>query len=172
MSNYAVIRTDLMFGTDNRSGLVSVKYMGDGSAATAIENGNVVKLAGLMPTATTGVVEREIFKGVTPSASDSIKDIVVLDGVEIDYDERKKDLRDFINEAGAVIRGYRLHSGSIFSVTAEALDGQAAVGDIVELQAGTKLKVVSSNTSGSTVVGEIIEVAKAGAYTFYAIKVA
>ena len=59
MANYAVFRSDLMSGTTVGADLVSVKYMGPGAIETAIENGNIVKLDGLM----TG--EREVYKGVT-----------------------------------------------------------------------------------------------------------
>ena len=172
MAKYCVVRTDRMAGTTEREMLVSAKYMGDGSAATAIENGNVVKLDGLLETANAGVVEREIFKAVTPAAGDDLKDIVLVASPEVMYDERKKDLCEFRNEAGEVLRGYRMHSGDIFSCTAEAFDGTPEVGSVIELMAGTKMKAVTSNTSGSTVIGKCIEVAKAGAYTFYAILVA
>ena len=69
---YGVIRTDRMFGTDNRAGLVSVKYMGSGSTETAIENGNIVKLDGLMAD------EREIYKGVTPAANSKLNEIGIV----------------------------------------------------------------------------------------------
>ncbi len=42
MPKYAVVRTDNMYATDVRAGLVSIQYMGaDGSTPTAIENGNL-----------------------------------------------------------------------------------------------------------------------------------
>ncbi len=170
---YSVVRTDKMYGTDNRTGSASAKYMGSGSTATAIENGNVVKLVELLTIdSTAGTYEREIYKAVTPAATDDIGDIALVDSVEIMYDERKKDLDQFRNEAGEIVRVYRLHHGDIFSVTAEALQGTAQRGSVIELQAGTKLKAVASATNGSTVVGKCIEVAKAGKYTFYTIEVA
>ncbi|MBQ0014772.1 MAG: hypothetical protein KBS82_05570 [Oscillospiraceae bacterium] len=164
---YAVVRTDKMFGTDVRSGLVSAKYMGAGSSATAIENGNVIKLDSLVSG------EREIYKAVTPAANDALKDIVLVASPEVMYDERKHNLDEFINEAGKIVRGYYLHENDIFSVTKDALVGTSdpAVGDIVELAAGTKLNVASEATSSSTQVGKIIEVADAGKYTYYAIQV-
>ena len=92
------------------------------------------------------------------------------------YDERKRNLDEFINEAGKNCRGYHIHTGDIFSVTKDALIGAEtpAVGDIVELAAGTKLKVVAAATgatSGSTVVGKVIAIDVVGRYTYYAIKV-
>lgn len=167
--SYGVVRTDKMIATDVRSMLESVKYMGAGSTATAIDNGNVVKLDGSLMTG-----EREIKKGVTPAANDALDAIVLIASPEVMYDERKRNLDEFQNEAGKVCRGYHLHSGDIFSVTKDALDGAAtpAVGNVVELKAGIKLNVAASATSGSTVVGKIIAVDVVGRYTYYVIQVA
>lgn len=167
---YAVVRTDKMIGTDVRSELVSVRFQPE-DTMTEIENGNVVKLGALE----TG--SREIYKGVTPAANDDITAIVLVASPEVMYDERKRNLDEFINEAGAIARGYRLHKHDIFSVTKDALDGAAtpAVGDVVELKAGTKLNVVAAATGatqGSTVVGKIIDINIVGRYTYYAIEVA
>lgn len=165
---YAVVRTDAMAGTDVRGQLVSVKYMGaNGATPTAIENGNVLKIGALM----TG--EREIYIGGAVAANDKIDDIVLIASPEVVYDEHKHNLDDFVNEAGKACRGYHIHSGDTFSVTAEALSGTGtpAVGNIVELAAGTKLAFVASATSGSTKVGRIIAVDVVGRYTYYVIKV-
>ena len=165
---YAVVRTDNMFGTDVRAGLVSIKYMGaNGTTPTAIQNGNVLKVGALMSG------EREIFVGAAPAANDDLKDIVLVATPEVMYDERKRNLDEFINEAGRACRGYRLHKGDIFSVTKDALDGVAApaIGNVVELKAGTKLNVAASATSGSTQVGKIIAIDVVGRYTYYVILV-
>lgn len=170
---YAVVRTDNMFGTDVRAGLVSIKYMGaNGTTPTAIQNGNVLKVGALMGDATNGY-EREIFVGAAPAANDDLKDIVLVATPEVMYDERKRNLDEFINEAGRACRGYRLHKGDIFSVTKDALDGVAApaIGNVVELKAGTKLNVAASATSGSTQVGKIIAIDVVGRYTYYVILV-
>ena len=172
MAKHAVVRTDKMMGTDVRSYVASVKYMGTGNTATAIDNGCIVKVNGLLETGVTGVLEREIYKAVTPAANDTIETLGLVCSPEVMYDVTKRDLADFYNEAGDIARIYFLHTGDIFSVTAEALDGTATVGKIVEVQAGTKMKVVTTATSGSTTIGKIIEVAPAGKYTFYAIQVA
>lgn len=174
MGNYAVVRTDLMLGTDARSRLVSVKYMGSGTTATAIENGNVVKLDGKLVNGTgaTAVTEREVYKGVTPTAGTDLKEVVLIASPEVMYDDLKKDLSDFRNEAGDIARGYRFHSGEVFSATAAAFTGTPAKGSIIELQAGTKMKAVSSATSGSTAIGKCIDVEVVGPYTYYVIEVA
>lgn len=160
----AVVRTDKMFATDNRAGLVSVRYQ-PGDTMTAIDNGNVVKIGALEEGS------REVYKGVTPAADDAIKDIVLIASPEVMYDERKRNLDEFQNAEGAIARGYHLHTNDIFSVTKEALTGdEPAVGKVVELAAGTKLNVTASATG--TVVGTIIDINVVGRYTYYVIQVA
>ena len=171
---YTVFRSDLMSGTDVAADLVSVKYCtvsGSTYTPAEIENGSVVKLDKL------DASEREVWLGSTPAAGTALSDIVVVDAPEVFYDERKKNLDEWINEAGVPIRGYRLRSGNIFSITADGFDASSttaakAVDGIVELTAGTKLKAVTSATANSTVVGKIIAVETAGRYTYYVIKVA
>lgn len=165
---YGIVRTDNMYGTDVRAGLVSIQYMGaDGKTPTAIENGNVLKVGALKSG------EREVYVGGAVAANDKIGDVVLVASPEVMYDERKRNLDEFINEAGKNCRGYRLHTGDIFSVTKDALDGATtpAVGNIVELKAGTKLNVVATATTNSTTIGKIIAVDVVGRYTYYAIKV-
>lgn len=174
---HAVVRTDLMTGTDVCADLRSFKYMGAGTTPTDIDNGNVVKLTALAEG------EREIWTAVTPAANTPIKEIVLVATPEVMYDERKKNLDEFYNEAKKACRGYVLHSKDIFSVTAEALTVPAPtsedddpfeieVGNIVELAADTKLHVVASATASTTTVGKIIAIDVVGAYTYYVIEVA
>ena len=164
---HAVIRKDRLYGTDVAPALVSLKYMGAGSTATAIDNGNVVLLDGLM----TG--EREIYKAKTPAADSALENIAIVGTNEVMYDERLKNLDEFYNKAGDVALGYRPHAGDIFSVTIDALSAAATPvkGDVVELQANTKLKVTKSLTSQSTQLGVICDVNQVGRYTYYAIEV-
>lgn len=168
---YAVVRTDKLTGTDDRARLVSVRYQPvDGTSnenvPTEIENGNFVLLGDLEDGS------REIYIGTAPAANSALAKVVLVASPEVMYDERLKSLDQFINVAGKAARGYRLHTHDIFSVTADALDGTPAKGKIVELQAGTKAKVVASATNGSTVIGKIIDVNVVGRYTYYAIEVA
>ena len=169
---HGVVRTDKLAGTDVRSLLESVKYMGAGSTATAIDNGNVVLLNGLMDG------EREIMKGVTPAANSALADIVLIAAPEVPYDERIKNLDGYTNPAGKILRGYHLHSKDIFSVTADALhfntnestDGK--VGSVVELMADTKFNVkTGSATASTTVVGKVIAVEQTVRYKYYVIQV-
>jgi hypothetical protein len=174
---YAIVRTDKMFGTDDRNGMVSARYVVD-TTETAIENGNVVRLDGLFrygagTTASPYTYEREIYKAVAPAANSALKDIVLVATPEVVKGDGKKGLENFRNEAGDAIRGYHLVTNDIFSVTKDALDGAAtpAIGNLVELKAGTKLNVVASATGGSTQVGKIIAINVVGGKTFYVIQV-
>ena len=72
---HAVIRTDLMTGTDVAADLRSVRYLADGATPTDIDNGCIVKLDGLL-------------EGVTPATDTPMKDLVVIATPELMYDER------------------------------------------------------------------------------------
>lgn len=165
--SHGVFRSDLMTGTDVGADLVSVQYMGEGTTPTAIDNGCVVALNGLMQG------EREVWCGVTPKANTALGDIVIIGSVETIYDT-KNSLEDFVNKAGKPARGFVPHTKDVFSVTIDALDvaeGSPAVNDVVELTNGVKLAVVKTATEGSTQVGKIIAIERAGKYTFYVIKI-
>ena len=166
-TKHAVVRTDAMAGTDLRDQLISVIYMGtSGSTPTAIDNGNIVKVGALADG------EREAFVGTAPAKTDVAKDLALIASVEIDYEHNHANLEDFQNGAGAKCRGYRLHSGSIFSVTAEALTGTKSKDDIVELAGGvTTMNTAATATAGSSSIGKIIDVEVSGRYTYYVIRI-
>lgn len=145
---YAKVRTDNLTGTVFGGDLVSVKYQ-PSSKDTAIENGNFVKVGALISG------EREVHTGSTPAANTALSDIVLIASPEVDKTVSGNTLGEFKNRAGDILRGYKLVRG-YFSVTKEALDAAAIeVGDIVELQAGTKGKVVKSLTENSTKIGTV-----------------
>ncbi len=162
---HAVVRTDDMYATLNTTGNVSVRFY-NGDKEAAIDNGNVVKI---------GKIEdgsREVYKAEAPTSSTPLKEVALITTPEVMYDERKRNLYEFTNEAGAISRAFYLHEHDNFSVTKEALTftTEPKVGDIVELADGTKFSVVTSK-SGATVVGHIDAVEVAGIYTYYVIKV-
>lgn len=170
-TTYTVFRSDLMSGTDVGADLVSVRYCTEKSGEytpAKIENGSVVELIELEEG------NREVWTATDTKATSKINDVVVIGTPELFYDERKKNLDEFVNEAGQVSRGYRLRSGNIFSVTKEGFNttlSKIAKGNIVELTTGNKLSVVTAATEGSTVVGKIIAVEDTGRYTYYVIKI-
>lgn len=169
VEKYAVIRTDLMAGTQLAPYLASVRYFNDEGVEAEIENGSVIKLEGLMDG------ERELYKGVNPAADTALEDIVIVATPEVMYDERKKNLDEFINEKGTNVRGYRMHKHDVFGITAKGLNiaegAEPQVGWVAELMAGNKMNLVASATSGSTKVGELIAIEQAGRYTYHVIKV-
>ena len=164
---YSVVRTDNMLGTASGTHLDSVRFFDSNDKPAAIENGHVVKVGALLDN------ERELHKATAPAANTPIKEIGLVATPEVFYDERLHNLSDFINEAGTNARVYYLHTGDEFSVTEEGVAAAAtvAVGNIAELQAGTKIKIVASATSGSTVIGKVIAVEKTSRYTYIVIRV-
>jgi hypothetical protein len=155
--SYARVRTDKMSGTNVSKDLVSAKYMGSGSTATAIENGNIVVIGALLTN------ERELRKATTPAANSPLASLALVATPEVVKNKDFYTLGDFKNAAGDAIRCYRLNSGDQFSITAEAYDAAAAVavGDVVEAQASTKVKIVAAATgltSGSTKIGTVIAI--------------
>lgn len=170
MAKHAVVRTDKMYGTDVRTGLVSIMYLvaeNDEKVATEIENGNILKMGDLLDG------EREIYEGSEPEGTEALEDIVLVASPELMYNEHLHDLDEFINVAGKPARAYVLHEKDIFSVTEEALDDlvdseeSPAVGKGVAIQASTKLQVVDSGD----VIGKIIAKDIVGKYTYYVIQI-
>lgn len=158
---YTVIRTDLMSGTDVRTDLFSIKVFDGEDKPIAVENGTIVKLVELMDG------EREIYKAVLASASDDLKDCAVVATPEVFYDERKRNLDEFINEAGRTARAYALMDRGVFSVTKEGfVDATApAKGDSIGIGADGKIDAAGSG------LGVCHDVEVAGRYTYYAIKI-
>lgn len=153
MANYARVRTDNMLGIHRSAELVSLMFMKDGVSAP-IENGNFVLVGGYIEG------EQDYREASVPAADSALANIALVAGVEVDKREDYNSLAEYINRAGVAFRGYRLHKHDCFSVTAEALSAEAeiAVGNIVELQADTKAKVVASLTEGSTQIGTVMAI--------------
>lgn len=111
MANYGVIRTDLVKATKSGNILSGRYYVN--TTATAIENGNLVKLDSLING------ERELWKVVAPGAI-TASDLYVVASPEIIYDESLKSngaLNQFRNEAGTNITLVPLEVGDIISVS-------------------------------------------------------
>lgn len=155
---HGVVRTDALIGTSASALLHSVKYM-VGEEFAAIDNGSVLQLEALIEG------ERELFKAVDPTDS-AIGKLVLIATPEVMYDERLRNLSDFYNEAGVAARGYVLHSGDIFSVTAPVVEGfdSAAVGSTVGIQ-GNKWLI------GGTGIGSVIAIETVGTLKYVVIRV-
>lgn len=151
---YAVVITDNLQAT-NDGAIKSVKFY-SGETATAIENGNVVALSGLMSGS------REVFKGIAPAAVTN--EVLLVAGVELIYDEstRAKGLDDFINVAGKPFRAYHLKKGDIFTISDSAVvalaDNTPVVGNYLVTKAtSTKLEEKASPAGTESVKCLILE---------------
>ena len=156
MANYCITRTDLMHGTKNPDQLVSLRFYNAEGKVAEVENGVIVELKGYEDG------QREVMKAVAATADSNLADCVVIAAPEVMYDERKKNLDEYINEAGKAVRGYR----NIFSLTAEGFAGAVpTVGGKVGIGANGKLD------AAGTGFGECVHIETAGRYTYYAIKI-
>ena len=144
---YVVCNTDRMAAVTVPSLLVSARYQ-VGNVDTAIENGSIVELKGLMEG------QRELYIANKPTAGATLGKLALVKSPEICYEANKRRLSDFINEAGSNIRCYILHSGDIFSVSKAGVDGSIAVGAKLAVQAALKLKVDTAGTFGEIIAIE------------------
>lgn len=138
MAKYSIVRTDNMQASDVGILYSAKYYTGATPVETAIENGMVVKLDGLLEN------EREIFKAIAPeNTSDTV---VLVAAPELIYDEstRALGLDDFINKVGKPFRCYSFYKQDITSVSDSAITaiGEAPeVGNYLAVEAGSvKLK--------------------------------
>ena len=158
---YTVIRTDLMSGTTQPADLVSLRFYDGSDKQAEAENGVIVKLQGYEDG------EREVMKAVAAASTDDLNDCAIVAGVEVMYDERKKNLDEFINEAGSIVRGYIPRSRNIFSVTKEGFVGGVVPEKGAEVGIGTGGKIDAAGTG----LGVCADVEVAGRYTYYAIRI-
>lgn len=146
---FSKVRTDNMLGTMHGAYLVSFKYQ-PSSTDTAIENGHVVAIGALISG------EREVHTASTPTAATELSKLALVATPEVVKNKTYNAVGDFKNEAGDICRGYLFHSGDIFSVSTSAISGTASVGSVIEAQAGTQMKAVTTLTTSSTKIGEVI----------------
>lgn len=159
---YCVFRSDLMSGTDVAADLVSLRvYDTDETTPIAVENGSIVELKGYEEG------EREVMKAVLATSSSKLSDCAIVGTEEVMYDERKKNLDEFINDAGSICRGYIPRSRNIFSITKEGFVGGTAPEKDAEVGIGEGGKV-NSSASG---LGKVMAIEAAGRYTYYVIKI-
>ena len=156
-TKYAVVRLDKLSGTTDGSKLLSGRYY-EGSNAADIQNGSVVHI-------TDELLDREVFKVTKPTADDTKATIGLVASVEMVKDSccLVSDLTEFVNKAdGEPQRIYRLETGDIFSVTAEAIDGTAVKGKWVEIGTTGKWKAATAATNA---IGTVLDVETVGSKT-------
>ena len=153
---YAVITREAMASEYDGTKRKSAKFYSS-DAPAEIENGMVVKIAGTIPG------EREVLKVVAPEGNEDVADLWIVTTPEVVADERKKNLSDFVNEAGQIITIDKLMPNDIFSLTAEGLAGTAVAGHKVGLASagGVKLAVAASESGMGTVIGPVLDIANA-----------
>lgn len=158
---YTVIRTDLMSGTKQPADLVSLRFYNADGKQAEVENGVIVKLEGYEDG------QREVMKAVVATADADLNECAIVAGVEVMYDEHKKNLDEYINEAGKAVRGYIPRSRNMFSVTKEGFVGGVAPekGAAVGIGAGGKID------AAGTGLGTCVDIEVAGRYTYYTIKI-
>lgn len=161
MANYCVIRTDLMAGTKNPDQLVSLRYYNAEDKVAEVENGVIVELKGYEDG------QREVMKAVAATDASDMADCAVIAAPEVMYDERKKNLDEFINEAGKAVRGYRLPDRNMFALTAEGFANKTAPALNGKVGIGANGKLDAAKTG----FGECVHIETAGRYTYYAIKI-
>lgn len=159
---YCVIRTDLMSGTKQPADLVSFRFYDSAGNPAEVENGVIVKLEGYEDG------EREVMKAVAATSSTPLSDCAIVAGVEVMYDERKKNLDEYINEAGKIVRGYIPRSRNLFSVTKEGFVGATAPAKNAAVGIGADGKIDASGSG----LGTCVAIEDAGRYTYYVIKLA
>ena len=153
---YTVITREAMASEYDGTKRKSAKFYSS-DAPAEIENGMVVKIAGTIPG------EREVLKVVAPEGSEDVADLWIVTTPEVVADERKKNLSDFVNEAGQIITIDKLMPNDIFSLTAEGLAGTASAGHNVGLASagGVKLVVDAATSGMGTVIGTVLDIANA-----------
>ena len=159
---FAVIRTDSMSGTKQPADLVSLRFYDAGDNPAEVENGVIVELQGYEDG------EREVMKAVAAKAGSDLNECAIVAGVEVMYDERKKNLDEYINEAGKAVRGYILRSRNTFSVTKDGFVGGTVPTKGAEVGIGTDGKIDAAGKG----LGVCVDIEVAGRYTYYAIKIA
>ena len=158
---YTVFRSDLVSGTDVAADLVSCRGYDAYGKEIGVENGTIVERQGYEEG------EREVMKAVLASASSKLSDCAIIGTVEVMYDERKKNLDEFINEAGSICRGYIPRSRNMYSVTKDGFVGGAVAAKGAEVGIGEGGKIDAAGTG----LGTIMAVEVAGRYTYYVVKI-
>lgn len=161
MANYTVIRTDLLSGTDVAADLVSLRVYDAEGNQIEVENGTIVELQGYEDG------QREVMKAVLATSASAIENCAIVASVEVMYDERKKNLDEFINEKGAICRGYIPRSRNMYSITAPGFVGGVAP---TEVGAAVGIGADGKHDASGTGLGTVMAIEIAGRYTYYVIK--
>ena len=161
MAIYTVFRSDLLSGTDVAADLISCRVYDAEGKAIEVENGTVVELQGYEEG------QREVMKAVLATSASKKEKCAIIGTVEVMYDERKKYLHEFINEAGTICRGYIPRQRNMYSVTTQGFVGAAPAVN-AEVGVGENGKLDANGTGW----GYVRAVEVSGRYTYYVIEIA
>ena len=157
MAKHVMFRSDAMTGTTLGQYLVSLR------AAEDIDNGMLVAVGALE------AGQREVKTMAAIGADTKIGAIAVLGSEEVDKAKSFDTVGEFTNKKGTIARGYILHDGCAYGVTAGAFDGDVpAKGAKVYAKAGSNKHF----TAGDVEIGTCEAIEKDGATTWYVIRVA
>lgn len=159
---YTVIRTDNLSGTKQPADLLSVRVYDAEGNKIEVEQGAIVKVGTLEDG------EREVYKATLATADDNIDDCAIVAAVEVAYDERVRNLEDYINEAGKAVRAYIPRNRNFWSVTAEGFVG----GNVPAKDAKVGLGADGKLDASAEGVGKCVAIEQAGRHTFYVIQIA
>lgn len=139
-----------IFVAENMASIKVGSYLRSAKQATEIENGAVVKLGALV----TGEIDTY---NALPVAALTDK-VVLVDGVEVIYDEHKTfGLDDFVNEKEKAFRVRIPVVNDRFSISESMISGTATVGQIVETPAtGNKLIARATATADASLVCRVV----------------
>ena len=157
MTNHVMFRSDAMAGTTLGQYLVSLRVAGKD-----IDNGMLVAVGALEEG------QREVKTMGAIAAETKLGAIAVLGSEEVDKAKTFDTVGEFTNKVGSIARGYILHEGGAYSVTAGAFDGDVpAKGAKVYAKAGTNKHA----TAGDVEIGTCEAVETDGATTWYVIRI-
>lgn len=157
MANHVMFRSDNMAGTTLGQYLVSLRV------ATEIDNGMLVAVGALEDG------QREVKAMADIAAGTKVGEIAVLGSEEVDPEASFDTVGNFTNKEGTIARGYILHEGGAYSVTADAFDGAVPTkGAKVYAKAGSNKHA----TSGDVEIGVCEAIETDGATTWYVIRIA
>ena len=164
MANHVMFRSDAMAGTTLGQYLVSLRV------ANEIDNGMLVAVGSLE------AGQREVKAMAAITAGTKVGAIAVLGSEEVDKEKSFDTVGDFTNKAGAIARGYILHDGCAYSVTAGAFEtGKIpAVGNTIYAKINTNLHTTDAKNgeNNNVKIGTCEAIEVDGATTWYVIRVA
>lgn len=160
-NKYCVVRTDLMSASDVGPGLRSLRFYNAENKVAEVENGVIAVISALEDG------QREVYKATAAAADSDLTMCALIAAPEVMYDERKRNLDEFINEAGKAVRGYMLHVNDQFSVTAEGFVG----GNVPVVGANVGIGANGKIDAAGTGLGKCVHIETVGRYTYYDILV-